>query len=349
MDWVRFFEENNIPYVTQGPNTKRGEISIKCPFCGDDDPSEHLGINLVNGKWGCHRDASHRGTAAARLVRVTLNCSSSIATKIVSQYSHADPDELDAALISLEKANSLLPIEEGERAVSEKEVKTQFAKFHKIRPRGVTKRFFRYLQNRGYDNPQNIVKDYDLRCANVGRYADRIIIPVYHDSCLLGWTSRAIVDPRSAPRYLASSGDIKTTVLNYDELKKGGDRLFIVEGPFDAIRMHGRVGSYPLTDVTISATCTFGTSVTVAQCALLRRLSKEFDETYILFDEGADGPAQSLADWAGVRVAYLPPGVKDPGLLNASQLDQACNPSFYGRFKALKPYYRHIFGSVPTS
>lgn len=348
MDWVRFLEENNVHYVTRGPNTKRGEISIKCPFCGPADPSEHLGIDLVSGKWGCHRDVSHRGTAAARLVRATLNCSSSIANKVISQYGHPDPDELDAALISLEKDNSLLPVEESERTVSEKELKAQFAKFHKIKPRGVTKRFFRYLQNRGYNNPQDLCKRYDLRCANVGRYSDRIIIPVYHDSGLLGWTSRAIIDPVSAPRYLASSGDIKTTVLNYDELKKGGDRLFIVEGPFDAIRMNGHTS--PHNDISIRATCTFGTSVTVAQCALLRRLSKEFNETYVLFDEGADGPAQNLAEWAGVKVAYLPFGVKDPGLLREIQLDQACAVNFHGRFISLKlTFPRGIFSNAPTS
>jgi hypothetical protein len=32
MDWVKLLEDSNIEYVTRGPNTKRGEVSTRCPF-----------------------------------------------------------------------------------------------------------------------------------------------------------------------------------------------------------------------------------------------------------------------------------------------------------------------------
>ena len=32
MDWVRLLEDSRIEYVTRGPNTKRGEVSVRCPF-----------------------------------------------------------------------------------------------------------------------------------------------------------------------------------------------------------------------------------------------------------------------------------------------------------------------------
>jgi hypothetical protein len=228
----------------------------------------------------------------------------------------------------LEKADDLYPSES--KPITEKNLRSQFHNFHKIRPRGVTKRFFRYLQSRGYENPQNLIKEYDLRCALIGRYADRIIIPIYMNEELLGWTSRAIIDPREAPRYLASSEDVKTTILNYDQLKKGGNRLFIVEGPFDAIRMDYQVNNqHPL---IVRATCTFGTSVTVSQFALLRSIVPEFDEAWVLFDKGADGPAAELASWIRAKIAYLPFNKKDPGELSDLELEAACSTTFNGRF-----------------
>src|SRR6185437_14451795 len=106
MDWIRFLEENNIHFVSRGPNTKRGEISVQCPMCGDDDPSEHFGINPTTGKWGCHRDASHRGKSARTLIKALLRCSGTQAGFIVKQYSKADPDSLEAALAVLEADNN---------------------------------------------------------------------------------------------------------------------------------------------------------------------------------------------------------------------------------------------------
>jgi len=32
MDWVKLLDDSNIEYVSRGKNTKRGEISVRCPF-----------------------------------------------------------------------------------------------------------------------------------------------------------------------------------------------------------------------------------------------------------------------------------------------------------------------------
>lgn len=349
MDWVRFLDENNVHYVTRGPNTKRGEVSIQCPMCGDDDPSEHLGVNLTTGKWGCHRDQSHRGKSSRTLVKAILGCSSQQAGFIVRQYSGSDPDTLDGVLATLE-ADHKGHIVESNLGVAEKArhqaLGPQFRDFYDIRPRGITKRFFQYLMDRGYDNPEDVIENFDLKCALTGRYKDRIIIPVKLHGDLFGWTSRAIVDPRNAPRYLASNEDVKTTVLNYDNLKEGGKRLFIVEGPFDAIRMD----SYRHGDVPFRATCTFGTSVSVSQYALLRKLVKSYDEAYVLFDQGADGPAEDLAQWVGAKKAYLPASIKDPGELSPVALKGFGNEDYTGSpfdlyERATDPLYGSFFST----
>lgn len=341
MDWTRFLDENNIHYVTRGPNTKKGEVSIQCPFCGTDDPSEHLGINLKSSKWGCHRDASHRGKQPHSLIRVMLGISSHAAKQIVAQYSRADPDTLDAMLSALEG------IGEEPEEVKAPDHEAEWAKFRKIKPRGMSDKYFRYLQVRGYA-AEVITEKYDLRCCYVGRYKDRILIPVRFNGELLGWTSRAVGTPKTAPRYLMSDENVKTTVFNYDNLKKGGERLFIVEGPFDAMT----IDTYYVDDavaVPLNATCTFGTSPTISQIALLRALVKKYNQAFVLFDKGADSPARNLAEWVGAQPAYLPHGVKDPGELKDNHLADMADVDFDGYVMNGSGLHRAISRAVKKS
>ncbi len=32
MDWVAFLTDHDIPYVTRGPNVRRDNLAIRCPF-----------------------------------------------------------------------------------------------------------------------------------------------------------------------------------------------------------------------------------------------------------------------------------------------------------------------------
>lgn len=340
MDWQRFLDENNIHYVTRGSNTKRGELSIQCPMCGEDDPSEHLGINPVTGKWACHRDSSHRGKASRTLIKAILGCSSQQAQFIVKQYSHSDPDTLEAALAVLEADNNdaINHNEDLAKQAKHQQMGPQFKDFTQIKPRGVTKRFYQYLESRGFDDVPSLIARYELKAALVGRYKDRVIIPVRHSGELLGWTSRAIGVVRDAPRYLASSEDVKTTVFNYDGLKKGGERLFIVEGPFDAIKLDNHSFTINFMDehkIQFRATCTFGTSPTISQLAILRSLVRQYDEAWVLFDKGADGPGAELAEWIGAKQAYLPHGIEDPGEMKRRMMDQCADHLFSGSFRSM--------------
>lgn len=338
MDWIRFLDENNIHYITRGPNTKRGEVSIQCPICGEDDPSEHLGINLNSGKWGCLRDQSHRGTSSRTLIKALLHVNSNIAEDVRRQYSRPDPNDLESALEALTGE-----AEDVGKQARKQSCEPEFLDFSPIKPRGVTKKFFTYLQDRGFDNPTEMIDRYQLRCALTGRYQNRIILPVSLNDELLGWTSRLVGHSATAPRYLMSSEDVKATVYNYDELKKGGERLFIVEGPFDALKMDNfmvennyNIGAaYASENMQIMpfrVTCTFGTSPTISQLALLRGLVKKYSEAYVLFDQGAEGPASNLAEWIGAKVAHLPAYTKDPGELDPHSVFAGAWDRFDGYF-----------------
>jgi hypothetical protein len=313
MDWVAFLEANHIDFVTSGSNTRRGQISIRCPWCGPDDPSQHLSISLTKDAFGCWRNAKHAGRKPYSLVAALLGCSFSQARLIVGQHSAADPETLEQAIMAL--GGSAQPVQRDE-------LPSQLPpEFRQIKPTGLTGRFWRYLEGRGFDDVSTLIEQYDLLCCQHGRWKDRIIIPIQQSNGeLAGWTARAIQPTIHAPRYLSSSAAIKTVVFNEHDLRHGGETLFVTEGPFDAIKVdyygapHGH-----------RATCTFGVNPTAGQLAALQALIPKYDKVRVLFDSEALGSALSLCDslpGANVQIAMLPSGVKDPGLLTAKQVLQ---------------------------
>lgn len=299
MDWISLLSNNSVPYVTRGPNTKRGEISIRCPFCGEDDPSEHMGISLSTDNWGCHRDASHRGHSPIRLITAILGCSSYQARLIVSQYGVTDPDRYE------DNSPNTAPV----RA----QIITLPSEFEVIRSTGLTAKFWKYLLKRGFNDPHRCIDRYQLSCALTGRWKDRIIIPFYEGASLIGWTGRALIVPVSAPRYLSSSEAVKRTIFNFNNLLAGGDTLYVTEGPFDALK---------LDYYGAPATCIFGVSITVDQAALIREIGRGFKRVVLMLDAEASQQAFQMLDWLGpnVEIGVLPFGVKDPGDLTEEQV-----------------------------
>jgi hypothetical protein len=302
MDWIALLEDHHVPYVTSGPNTKKGEVSVKCPWCGPDDPSEHLGIKLEGEAWGCHRNQQHRGKGPKKLVQALLGCSFNQARLVVEQYNQADPDSLADAIFEQKEA----PVKAVQRLKLPAEA-------YPIPPKG---RFIDYIRSRGFDSPALVANRYGLKCCTVGRWKDRILIPVFNEySQLIAWTARAIMRPVSAPRYLSSSDVIKTTLFDIDSLY-GGDVLFVTEGPMDAIKV-----DYYSSMRNCRATAVFGTSITPAQISLLSKVAKRFKKTVILLDTDAIESAFNLSDWLpNAVVGQLPDGVKDPGDLTKDQV-----------------------------
>ena len=307
MDWVAFLEAHGVDYVTSGPNTRRGQISIKCPFCGDDDPSEHLSISLTKDAYGCWRNTQHAGRKPFPLVAALLNCSFSQAKLVVQQFSAADPETFEDAITALGGAVS--PVQQLELPP------VLPPEFKAIKPTGLTRRFWRYLEGRGFADAQSLIDRYGLLCCQVDRWKDRVIIPIYSGGKLAGWTARAIQNTVSAPRYLTSSPEVKNTIFNEDELT-GGETLFITEGPFDALK----VDFYGCPK--IRATCLYGVNPTMAQIGILRQVIKNYARVSILFDHEAQEQAMALRDYlpSKVGIASLPKGVDDPGNLSQGQI-----------------------------
>lgn len=314
MNWIDFLEDNQIHYVTRGPNTKRNECSVRCPWCGEDDPSTHLGISLNTENWGCLRNTTHRGKAPSYLIAALLGCSSTQAKLIASQYSRPDPSTLGDALAALTgTGEALKPVAGHTEAMPD---------LRPIKPTGSTAKFWRYLEReRGFYDIQGLLDQYKIKACLTGRFKDRVIIPFFRGGEMVAWTGRAIIDPVNAPRYLSSS-EVKNVVFNQDALI-GGDLLFIVEGPMDALKLdfygqhHGA-----------RATCILGIGMSMDQIGILNSIIRHYKKTVVLLDAGALESAFSVMDWLhgqNVTLGQLPDGVKDPGSMAPDEITRFVN------------------------
>lgn len=321
MDWESFFNDHHIDYVTRGSNVKRGNVNIACPLCGD-DPSHHMGVSLEGKGWGCWRSANHAGKKPQNLIRALLGCSYNQAKLITQQYSQADPESLSEALEALQARDrpDKRPDKRGKLKMP--------AEFRDVTKSGSTARFYNYLKRRGYKRPMELCELYNLKCATTGKWKDRIIIPIYMDGELVSWTSRAIIKPVNAPRYLALSEDqgglinVFDALYNWDELKEGGDLLLVVEGPFDAINVDYRLLDIE-DNVKVGVTCTFGTSMSDEQAFMIASVVKKFRKGVLLYDTGATEAifrAKELLSHTKMECGFLPDDVDDPGDMSSSQV-----------------------------
>ncbi len=331
--WKEFCDRHGVSYVTAGPNTAHGHISIKCPLCGD-DPSEHMGlsINPRNPAWGCWRNRDHRGKSPVRLIKALLRCSGEMAVRLVQEGNAPEFDDFEKV------AADLLY---GEAEAPKKEVPKRHLKFlpefKMLDNRGYGPRFLDYLRHeRGLTPAIMVAKRYDLHYTLTGPFKNRLIIPFYHDEELVGWTGRSI-DGRVDLRYKMLPDDkesaermgVKPMLVNrkkylfqLDRVQEGGEVLVITEGPLDAIKLE-----WYAKNPGMVVTCVFG-KPTTDQVHMLARAARDFDRVQVLLDTDAWSDGIQLADelkelsGSNVRWAALPSGTKDPGALRKGDVHE---------------------------
>jgi hypothetical protein len=87
-----------------------------------------------------------------------------------------------------------------------------------------------YIINRGLDLP-----DCNWHYSPLPGYKDRLIIPFYHRSQLVGYTARKVVP--GSPKYLSESQS--GYVFNMDQQDYKNKVVIVTEGPFDALSIGG--------------------------------------------------------------------------------------------------------------
>lgn len=321
-DWKLFCDTYGIPYVTHGPNTARGNLSIKCPYCGQADPSEHLGLKLdiSNPAWACWRNTEHSGRSPRRLVQKLLGCSFEAAHSLINNQLDTAPEDLElehavnalrpgiAKAATPTEATSLLPLQ----------MLPEFRPLHQhMSATRYTDMFLNYLakdppEGRGFGKDAAAVAEaFKLHYALSGEFAWRLIIPFYVNGVLFGWTGREV---RNGTRHRYHSRGSKDIIFNMDAaVAPGVSTLIIVEGPFDAIKLHyyGQRTGY-------ATVATLGVAVTVPQIEQLAKLVSQFKLSIVLLDRemlAAGLPlAAELSAISGhtVRTKFLTT-YKDPG------------------------------------
>lgn len=303
-DFESFFRREGIPFITEGRNVASGNINIHCPLCGDQDPSEHLGIHLKTGSWGCWRNSDHRGKSPVRLIRALLGCSWEQAEVVA-----ADDDIVeDQTWAELEE--SVLSLDQPEEGIEElKEVRLDRGVLPINELAGNARRAYRrYLAKRGFlCGVKELEDQYQLRGATFGDWKWRLILPFISDGKMVGWTGRSI-SKRARLKYLSYPGSsaVKQILFNEDNAVSAGGRvLVVVEGPLDCLKVdfYGQASGF-------RSVALLGVHPTTAQVNRLARVAPRFDDILILLD--MDAVARAL-DLCG-RLAALNPVI---GILSA--------------------------------
>ena len=343
-DWLRFLRDHHIPYVTEGPNTSKGNASIACPWCGSADKSQHMGLSLDANHpfFGCWRNRSHRGSHPEFLIAKLLGLSREQAKRYV-EVQGSNPDAFAEAMASLTK-------EKEEKDKKRQEIKwpETFRKFSEPEAGRAPfeSRFFDYLKvTRGFGTSPRTwqaIDRFNLHWCLQGEYTGRIIIPVFdHTTDILAcWQGRAITK-KAVNRYKSledekSYRNIKDCLLfPYDWEIKPNETLVVTEGAFDAIKLD-TFG----TEFGVTATCIFGLTLQPAQLLALSKLRGKFRRLVILLDATATPESAIMVSQigeffgSGVSAGSLPEGVKDPGDLTPAQaVTLAKSLSGFGRGK----------------
>lgn len=320
-DWRAFCAQHSIAFVTSGPNTSRGNISVRCPWCGEADRSGHMGLSLDRNDpvWGCFRNAKHRGRNPRRLVQRLLCVSFDEAWRIVgAQAQTADDGELSASIKRLQEGP-----EGGGATRSTPPALAYPPDFKPVLGRAYGKQFLAYLEKqRGFSSDclGEVCERYGLHYALSGDFAWRLIFPIHDaDGRLLGWTGRDI-RPSAWLRYRTTDALPNRVLYNaHLAARSDAETLVIVEGPVDAVKV-----DYFGASLGVAAVATLGTSLPRERRAALATLCRRFKRAALLFDEGTLPEVTSLApelsETSGVDVALWRPGVKDPGDMSSTQV-----------------------------
>lgn len=325
-DWERLLKERRIPYIESGPNVKRGELAIQCPFCGSADPSKHMGLSRETGWYSCWRNRSqHSGKSPLRLIMKLLKVPYGMAREIAGLGDdYVDPEGFDAMAAKLMGRDGTGRKEELQRRVLQLD-----EDFVVIEDRGRTRRHAEYLiDERGFDRQGDIERlgrVYGI-CAGVeGFFADRVILPYYQDGDLVTWTGRAIGAARIRYRDLEVKESIlapKQTLYNYDLAMKGGKALVLQEGPFDALKIDFYGRAFGVRSAALSTN-----SIQEEQAFLLQDAADRFERVVVMMDNASKlaivdsmRMRQELHFISNVEIAAVPFGAKDGGALTSDQV-----------------------------
>jgi hypothetical protein len=207
---LKFLQDYDVRYYTEGKNCAPGWINIDCDFCNDND--HHGGFNIESGIYNCWRCGTHK---TEEVIKEVLGISYNEAREIREEYDDGMLYKQNFNKNKLVQKDIILP-------------GTDLKEMHR-----------RYLMKRNFD-PDYIIKKYRIQGTGiVGKWKYRIIIPIYYQHRLVSFQGRDITNKQTY-RYKTlskkeSGFDLGTTLYCIDECKR--NYIGVVEGCFDRWRM----------------------------------------------------------------------------------------------------------------
>lgn len=326
-DFLAFLDNHYIEYVDSGPNVKRGNVNIKCPFCGSNDPSHHMGIDPTTNYWACWRDKTHRGRSPVRLIMALAHCDYETAKELVGKGGRVLDEDLLTSIADGGYFNSeLVPYGKASRDRSSVEYPSDIRLFDGRY--SAEKPFKAYLESRGFADVDSFIRAYKLAYAVTGTYKNRIIIPyfdIHHR--LVTFSGRSIyrgsnLRYRELPKEY-SAVHSKQMLYNENLAANGGKVLFIVEGPIDVLKMDNYGKHLGCRAVGLSSV-----ALTDEQLVRMMDLVDRYKRVCLVVDDGYVAQQQQILDQLSVVVpaipVVLPDRVEDPGALTKSQVVKLC-------------------------
>jgi len=165
--------------------------------------------------------------------------------------------------------------------------------------------YLKYARRRGLTD--ELIRKYNIGYCLTGRYAKRLIVPVYHFGKVVNFVARTI--GILEPKVLTPPGNEQSQFcFNLDNIW-GAKEVLVVEGVFDALVLPDK------------AVATFGKKISKAQVALLKTAGVE--TVTFCYDEDAIVEAYDFANTylfqLNSRLIELPPG-EDPSSLGREQM-----------------------------
>lgn len=296
VDIREVLDELDIEYSEAGSNNvSTGWIGVTCPDPGCGDTTNHLGLCLSSPVISCF-SCGLTGNYITYLSKElgSFNKAIEVLKKHIPRELrnlNEDDDEV---------VNTVTKVEVPEMA------STKITQYHR-----------KYLKKRGFKNWRELCDKHNfLFVGPVGKWSNRIIVPITRGNRLLTFTSVDIAD-ETGMRYKHLSKELsiahtKEYFLGLNHVK--GRTVVVVEGFFDWLR----IGDGCL--------CAFGAKVTEEQ----RRILMRFDRVIILFDgdepgrKGATKLANELAPFTEVIKIDLDEG-DDPDSMCEEDLQEIRN------------------------
>ena len=300
-------------------------LSGCCPIHKGSNPTQFR-VSLSKNLWNCFSECKHGGNVVDFISRMEDVSAYGAALKAIEWFK-LDPDRVYAEGEGADEPSE--PRSSNEAPARPKSA--QPSPPAEAKPEGNApnpplkfrldklQREHPYLTERGLT--LETLVDFGVGFCAKGMMAGRIAIPIHNpDGQVVAYAGRHVGEPpEGTPKYKLPPGFRKSLELfNLDRARKESGALIVVEGFFDAMKLH-QLGHR-------KAVALMGSSLSPAQEELIRRHTDQHSQILVMLDEddagrsARDEIATRLAKFAFVRIHVFGKEDQQPEHLTAEQL-----------------------------